>query len=134
MRILLVEDDVLLAKGTATLIAKMGGHEVRVTADPQDVVSSCQTGEVDAVMMDVNLPGAEWLGEQVSGADLCRWLKTQPDTSHIPVVLVTAYAMRTERESLLGTSLADEFFAKPVTDYNRLLDTFDRLISSAPHP
>lgn len=128
MHILLVEDDVLLAKGTATLLTWMGKHQVTVKSEPRDIVALCQSGEVDLVMMDVNLPGATWMGASVSGADVSRWLKTQPDTARIPIVLVTAYAMREERAPLLEASLADEFFTKPITDYAEILAACERLV------
>jgi two-component system cell cycle response regulator DivK len=130
VKILLVDDDYLLAKGTAKLIQCLGGHHVSITDDPTEIFQQCQTGAVDLVIMDVNLPGAQWQGEKVSGADLSRFLKTQPETSHIPVILVTAYAMMTERQTLLTTSQADEFVPKPITDYQAFLDKIESLCHS----
>ncbi|MBW4496137.1 MAG: response regulator [Oscillatoria princeps RMCB-10] len=127
MNILLVDDDYLLAKGTAKLIQRIGGHQVTITDTPAEIFQKCQAGEVDVVLMDVNLPGAFWEGQQVSGADLARLLKTQPATAHIPIIMVTAYAMLTERKTLLSTSRADELFTKPITDYQGLLQLIDRL-------
>jgi len=129
VKILLVDDDYLLAKGTAKLIQYLGGHHVAITDDPADIFQQCQTGDVDLVIMDVNLPGAQWQGEKVSGADLSRFLKTQPETQHIPVILVTAYAMMTERQALLTTSQADEFVPKPITDYKSFLEKIEKLCS-----
>jgi two-component system, cell cycle response regulator DivK len=127
LNILLVDDDYLLAKGTAKLIQRMGGHQVDVTDDPTEIFKQCQSGATDLVLMDVNLPGAEWDNQEVSGADLARLLKTDPQTAHIPIILITAYAMVAERQALLTASLADEFCAKPITDYNKLLETIARL-------
>jgi CheY-like chemotaxis protein len=39
--------------------------------------------------MDVNVLGAEWKDKSVSAADLLRLLKTQPPTTHIPIILMT---------------------------------------------
>jgi two-component system cell cycle response regulator DivK len=127
VNILLVDDDYLLAKGTAKLMQRIGGHQVTITDIPAEIFQKCQAGEVDVVLMDVNLPGASWEGQQVSGADLARMLKIQPATAHIPIIMVTAYAMLTERKTLLATSRADEFFTKPITDYQELLELIDRL-------
>jgi two-component system cell cycle response regulator DivK len=127
VNILLVDDDYLLAKGTAKLMQRIGGHQVTITDTPAEIFQKCQAGEVDVVLMDVNLPGASWEGQQVSGADLARMLKIQPATAHIPIIMVTAYAMLTERKTLLATSRADEFFTKPITDYQELLELIDRL-------
>lgn len=131
MNILLVDDDYLLAKGTAKLIQRMGGHQVDVADEPAEIFKRCQSGAIDLVLMDVNLPGAEWDNQEVSGADIARLLKTDPQTAHIPIVLITAYAMLTERQALLAASKADEFCAKPITDYEKLLEIIAQLGAQA---
>lgn len=125
--VLLVDDDVLLAKGTAKLIQRLGGHQVTISDDPADIVLRCQSQPVDIVLMDVNLPGAEWEGQAVSGADLAHVLKNHPRTAHLPIILVTAYAMMDERQALLERSQADALCAKPITNYKSLLELIDRL-------
>jgi len=127
MNVLLVDDDYLLAKGTAKLIERIGGHQVVITDDPAEIFRLCQAKEVDVVLMDVNLPAAQWEGQEVSGVDITRLLKTQPETAQIPVILITAYAMLSERQKLLEGSQADEFWAKPITDYQALLGSMIRL-------
>ncbi|MBD2042188.1 response regulator [Microcoleus sp. FACHB-672] len=127
MNILLVDDDYLLAKGTAKLIQRMGGHTVSITDNPVEIFKQCESGSIDIVLMDVNLPGATWEGQEVSGADLSRILKTQPSTSHIPIIIVTAYAMLTERQTLLSISHANDFCTKPITDYEALLELIAQL-------
>lgn len=127
MNILLVDDDYLLAKGTAKLLERLGGHCVAITEDPLEIFKHCRSGAIDLVLMDVNLPGAIWEGQEVSGTDISRMLKTDHLTAHIPIVLITAYAMLTERQTLLLTSQADEFYAKPITDYDKLLKMIEHL-------
>ncbi|MEO0867530.1 MAG: response regulator [Cyanobacteria bacterium J06642_11] len=127
MTFLLVEDDLLLAKGTAKLIEKLSGTEVITSSDPEEIVSLCCAGKVDLVIMDVNLPGAKLNGKNVSGADLSKHLKTVQATSHIPIVLLTAYAMEYERESLMAVSKADGFWAKPITDYDKFISSLTEL-------
>lgn len=130
MRILLVDDDPILAKGTAKLIHRLGGHQVQITDSPEVIFQKCEAGEIDLVLMDVNLPGAIWKNQDVSGADLSRLLKTSSVTCSIPVILITAYAMLSERHSLLQISLADELFTKPIVDYEALLTVIDNLTAS----
>ena len=77
--------------------------------------------------MDINLSGASWAGEEVSGTDLSRLLKAQPETAHIPIILLTAYAMESEREPFLADSQADEFVTKPISDYAALIKAIKRL-------
>ncbi len=127
MKILLVDDDYLLAKATAKLIERLGGHQVIISDEPVKIFQECQAGNVDLVLMDVNLPGACWKQEEISGADLARSLKTDPKTSHIPIILLTAYAMLSEQEKLLHASQADKLLTKPITDYNAFLGLITRL-------
>ncbi|MBD2094795.1 response regulator [Trichocoleus sp. FACHB-591] len=127
MNILLVDDDQVLAKGTAKLIQRLGGHQVYIADDPVEIFYRCQIGAVDLILMDVNLPGAQWKGQAVSGADLARLLKNHSPTAHIPIILVTAYAMLTEQEALLVTSQADGFYTKPITDYDAFLNAIAQL-------
>ena len=129
LKILLVEDDIFLAKSTAKLIERMSAHRVNVTDNPEVIFKSCATGNIDLVIMDIDLPGTSWLGEEVSGVDLSRLLKTQAKTAHIPVIILTAYAMANERESLMVDSQADEFLTKPVRDYKILITKIEQLIT-----
>lgn len=128
LNILLVEDNLPLAKSTAKLIERLGGHSVQITDEPQTIFKLCSQGKVDIILMDINLPGAVWEGEEISGADLSRLLKANPNTAHLPIILLTAYAMANERETLLTESLADEFFIKPIKDYTALISAIERLV------
>ena len=121
MNILMVEDDYLLGRGTARLLEKLGDHRVRLTHKAADVFKQCQSGLIDLVIMDINLPGTFWQGEEVTGVDLSRLLKSQPETAHLPIVLLTAHAMDSNRTRLLSDALADCLCTKPIDDYEAFL-------------
>ncbi len=121
MNILLVEDDYLLGRGTARLLEKLGEHRVRLTHKAADVFKHCQSGAIDLVIMDVNLPGTVWQGKEVTGADLSRLLKSQPATAHLPIVLLSAHAMDENRAQLLSGALANCLCTKPIDDYEAFL-------------
>jgi two-component system cell cycle response regulator DivK len=73
--------------------------------------------------MDIQLPA-------ISGLEVTRWLKEDPELSHIPVVAVTAYAMKGDKARMLeGGCEAD--LAKPIS-VTSFLDTIRRLIERAP--
>lgn len=127
LQILLVEDNTALAKSTAKLIQRLSRHEVQITDLPETIFELCEAGKVDLVIMDINLPGASWAGKEVSGTDLSRMLKANPETAHIPIAILTAYAMANERESLMADSQADEFFTKPIRDYKILIEKIEQL-------
>ncbi|MGD1864903.1 MAG: response regulator [Phormidesmis sp.] len=121
MNILLVEDDYLLGRSTARLLEKEGQHRVRLTHKAADVFKHCQSGAVDLVIMDVNLPGTVWQDEEVTGVELSRMLKVQPRTARLPIVLLSANTTQAEQGRLLGEALADAIYAKPITDANEFL-------------
>ena len=131
MKILLVDDDYLLAKGTAKLIERLSEYPVALADEPAEIFRLCQSAQIDIVLMDVNLPGAYWGEEEVSGADIARMLKTDPKTAYIPIILLTAYALLSERKKLLEASLADDLYTKPVTDYEELLRLISRLYEAS---
>ncbi|MEM7762288.1 MAG: response regulator [Cyanobacteria bacterium P01_A01_bin.40] len=127
LRILLVEDNLPLGKSTAKLIERLSKHQVQLTDEPKTIFELCTAGKIDIVLMDINLLGASWAGEEVSGTDLSRLLKAKPETAHIPIIILTAYAMASERESLLANSQADDFFTKPIDDYAALIKAIEGL-------
>ncbi len=51
--------------------------------------------------MDVSLTNSRYQGEPVDGLQLTRMLKGDPETAHLPVLLVTAHAMQGDRERFL---------------------------------
>ena len=121
MNILLVEDDYLLGRSTARLLEKEGQHRVRLTHKAADVFKHCQSGAVDLVIMDVNLPGTVWQDEEVTGVELSRMLNVHPRTARLPIVLLSANTTQAEQGRLLGEALADAIYAKPITDANEFL-------------
>jgi CheY-like chemotaxis protein len=120
LNILLVEDNQLLAKGTARLIERLGGHQVFITAEPEEIFQQCEAGAVELVIMDINLPGARWQGKKVDGSMLSRHLKAL--WKQLPIILVTAYTMPADQHLLLSQSGADSCYTKPITDYDSFLD------------
>ncbi|MEM8829452.1 MAG: response regulator [Cyanobacteria bacterium P01_G01_bin.19] len=131
LQILLVEDNLPLAKSTAKLIERLGGYQTQITDEPKIIFELCEASKVDIILMDINLPGVFWEDEEVSGADLSRILKTNTKTAHIPIILLTAYAMMQEKKSFLANSLADEFVTKPISDYASLLAEIEKLTQNS---
>jgi two-component system cell cycle response regulator len=110
-RILVVDD----------ILANVRLLEARLTAEYFDVITAmsgpdaidiCERSQCDIVLLDVMMPGMD-------GFDVCRHLKTNPSTSHIPVVMVTALDQPTDRVKGLEAG-ADDFLTKPVNDISLL--------------
>lgn len=127
LRILIVEDDYFLAKGMAKLIQRMSGFRVIISHKLDEVFQLCQGKEVDLIIMDIHLPEAHYEKNNVSGVDISRFLKSNPQTAKIPIILITAYAAESERQSLLNISKADDFYPKPIIDYDDLVQSINRL-------
>jgi len=83
-------------------------HEVLSAADGHEALNMAVIGQPDIILLDVMMPG-------IDGFEVCRQLKDNPDTRHIPVILITALDGRDERLSGLEAG-ADDFMTKPVDD------------------
>lgn len=129
MNILLVEDDYLLGRSTVRLLEASGQHRVRLTHKAADVFKYCEAGSVELVLMDVNLPGTFWQGEEVTGVDLSRLLKSNPLTWHLPVVLLAANAVKMDQAHLMSDALADLVCTKPIKDADILLSSLAQVTS-----
>lgn len=82
--------------------------EVITAANGAEAIATCETGKIDVVLLDVMLP-------DMDGFEVCRRLKIDPATSHIPVVMMTALGHVSDRIRGLEAG-ADEFLSKPVND------------------
>jgi two-component system cell cycle response regulator len=110
-RILLVGD---IPANTRLLEAKLSEehYHIETAIDGFEAIKLAQTWQPDLILLDVMMPGQD-------GYQTCKRLKADPPTSHIPVVMVTAFGDAAERLRGLEAG-ADDFLTKPV-DYNTLL-------------
>ncbi len=130
-RIMIVEDDETNARVIGRVLSHMGGHEVSVTEDAEEVLEACTGGCVDLVVMDVSLCNTRYLGKTVDGLALTRLIRELVPAPSPPVLLLTAHAMRGDRERLLQASGADGYLAKPIVDHNELVAEAARLVGTA---
>ena len=119
-RIIIVEDNALVAKFFQMALERAGGFSCVVTEDVPAILREVAAGEVDLVLLDVSLTNAEWNKRNVNGVELCRLLK-EKSPRRLPVLLATAHAMSGDRERLLESSGADGYLEKPVYDSAQLV-------------
>ena len=104
----LVVDDILA--NVRLLEAKLAAEyfEVVTAMNGVDALEAVQRTRPDIVLLDVMMPG-------IDGIEVCKRIKTNPQTQHIPVVMVTALDQPEDRVRGLEAG-ADDFLTKPVND------------------
>jgi two-component system cell cycle response regulator DivK len=119
--ILIVEDNPANIK-LATTVLEHAGYRVLCTDSATDAIAIAQTQLPQLILMDIQLPG-------MSGLDATRQLKTEPATVDIPVIALTAFAMKGDEERILNAG-CDGYIAKPF-DYKDLLARVKAMIDDA---
>ena len=82
------------------------GYEVLIARDGAAGLSMARSEDPTVILMDLDLP-------VLDGWQATRLLKGSPDTSHIPVIAVSSYAMAEDRRRAVAAGCND-FFSKPV--------------------
>ena len=101
-KILIVDDDQDILT-VASLLLKMNGFEVDTTCNGNKTIECIKNNEPDLVLLDVNLGNED-------GRMICKKLKSNSTTNHIPIVLFSANHDIDKSYSDCG---ADDFIAKP---------------------
>lgn len=105
-RILVVEDNPLNLKLVRDVLT-VSGYEVVEARSGEEGVSLAGSCSPDLVLMDLQLPG-------IDGYEALRLLRENPDLGDIPVVAVTAFAMREDRERATREGF-DGYLGKPIS-------------------
>jgi two-component system cell cycle response regulator len=82
--------------------------EVFTAGNGADALEACENGKIDVVLLDVMMP-------DMDGFEVCRRLKSDPATWHIPVIMITVLDHVSDRIRGLEAG-ADDFLSKPVND------------------
>jgi two-component system, cell cycle response regulator DivK len=103
--ILLVEDNEVNRR-LAGFLLRSHGYDVREAASASAAFEMLETDRPDLIVMDIQLPGMD-------GLEITKKLKEQPATADIPVIAVTSYAMKGDREKALAAGCAG-YVTKPI--------------------
>ena len=104
--VLLVEDNEKNLK-LAKDVLEFAGFIVHVATTGEDALTQARTSPPDLILMDLQLPG-------IDGHEALSQLRGDPGTSTIPVVALTAFAMRQDREKALSAGF-DGYLEKPIS-------------------
>ncbi len=126
--VLIVEDDLVNARVFSKILTKRGNLAVKHTENVEEVMQIAEAKEADLILMDVSLARSVYKGQAVDGIKITQLLKSNPDTAHLPVILVTAHAMAGDREAFLAKSGADGYISKPVIDHQDFVDRIRSLL------
>lgn len=109
--ILIVEDNELNMKLFNDLL-QAHGYETLQTKDGREVLGIAREHHPDLILMDIQLP-------EVSGLEITKMLKEDPDLKGIPVIAVTAFAMKGDEEKIREGG-CEGYIAKPISVANFL--------------
>ena len=119
MKILLVEDNEL-NRDMLTRRLKRKGFTVLCAENGQEGIDIAKSENLDIILMDLSLP-------VVDGWTAAERLKADATTKSIPIIALTAHAMKGDREKALEAG-CDDYDTKPI-DFERLLDKINTLTS-----
>jgi two-component system cell cycle response regulator DivK len=110
-KILIVEDDELNMKLFHDLL-EFHGYETLQIKDGREVIDLAKKHSPDLILMDIQLP-------KVSGLEVMRWIKEDEELKSIPVIAVTALAMKGDEERIRSGG-CEAYISKPISVSNFL--------------
>jgi CheY-like chemotaxis protein len=118
--ILVVDDDKKTANSLADLL-RLLGHTVSVAFGPRSALYQLNNVIPDVLLLDVNMPG-------VDGLEICRYLRRDPTTAGVPIIIVSANEERAHQEAAIQAG-ANYYIVKPA-----MLDDLERALGRVMTP
>lgn len=103
--ILIVDDNVLNLKLVDFLLTAKG-FTILTALNAEEALQVLAKNKPDLILMDIQLPG-------IDGLALTKQLKQDPNYKHIPIIALTAYAMKADKEKALAAG-CDGYITKPI--------------------
>ena len=119
--VLIVEDNELNMKLFRDLL-EAHGYQTSGTSNGVEALDLVRKLRPDLVLMDIQLP-------QVSGLEVTRWIKDDPELRMIPVVAVTAFAMKGDEERIREGG-CEAYLSKPIS-VGKFIETIRHFLGSA---
>ena len=105
-KVLIVEDNELNMKLFHDLLDSQG-YETLQTREGLQALAIARQHRPDLILMDIQLP-------EISGLEVTKWLKDDEELSHIPVIAVTAFAMKGDEERIRQGG-CEAYISKPIS-------------------
>ena len=119
--VLIVEDNELNMKLFRDLL-EAHGYQTSGTSSGVEALDIVRKTRPDLILMDIQLP-------QVSGLEVTRWIKDDPDLRSIPVVAVTAFAMKGDEERIREGG-CEAYLSKPIS-VGKFIETIRHFLGTA---
>jgi CheY-like chemotaxis protein len=104
------------------LILRTNGYAIQEAVTGQDALDKLRANRPDLILLDMQLPGMD-------GFTLAAMLKSDAHTRAIPLVAVTAYAMKGDAERIMAAG-CDAYLCKPIDD-TELVEVIKRCLAQA---
>jgi len=121
-KVMIVEDNELNMKLFHDLLEAHGIATIQ-TRDGRNVMALARENRPDLILMDIQLP-------EVSGLDVTKWLKEDEDLKSIPVIAVTAFAMKGDEQKIREGGCED-YISKPIS-VTKFLETIQKYLQDEP--
>jgi two-component system, cell cycle response regulator DivK len=118
-RVLIVEDNELNMKLFNDLLEAHGYYTLQ-TKDGVEALRMARAHRPDLILMDIQLP-------EVSGLEVTKWLKEDDDLRSIPIIAVTAFAMKGDEQKIRDGG-CEAYIAKPISVAS-FMSTVERFLS-----
>jgi CheY-like chemotaxis protein len=105
MRKLLIADDEAGIRSLVRMTLQSDAYEILEAADGAEALALARAHRPELILLDVSMPG-------LSGLEVCRVLRAQPETAATTIVMLTAGAQDSDREEGKAAG-ADDYFTKP---------------------
>jgi two-component system cell cycle response regulator DivK len=104
--VMIVEDNELNMKLFHDLLEANGYNTIQ-TRNGKEALDLARNHKPDLILMDIQLP-------EISGLDVTRWIKEDETIRHIPVIAVTAFAMKGDEERIRAGG-CEAYLSKPIS-------------------
>jgi CheY-like chemotaxis protein len=122
LQILLAEDSLVNQKLAVALLERRG-HTVTVASNGREAIAALESRPFDLVLMDVQMP-------EMDGLEATAMIRAREKQTgvHVPIVAMTAHALKGDRERCLAAGM-DDYVSKPIR-VRELLETLERLLAA----
>jgi two-component system, cell cycle response regulator DivK len=118
-KILVVEDGFDLRAIVVAVLTRVGGYETIEATNGREALEKAVSEKPDLILIDVNLP-------DISGIDVAKNMKSNPRTSHIPIIAQSGWASDRWNAAALATGIV-AYLQKP-TSMELIISTIERFL------